>query len=148
MADADQIKKICDIYDWDGKGELDLFFLGDVMYAMGFNITKKICVGLGQTDERDKKFAKFDDVVKLVQEALKTKDNQGTYHDYIELCKLYDKNENGTMMLAELENILSNLADEIPKEDTQALLAELCDKEDEDGFFPYKPFIDRLTGKA
>jgi hypothetical protein len=25
------------------------------------------------------------------------------------LCKLYDKNENGTMMLAELENILSNL---------------------------------------
>jgi Ca2+-binding EF-hand superfamily protein len=27
----------------------------------------------------------------------------------VELCKLYDKNENGTMMLAELENILSNL---------------------------------------
>ena len=26
-----------------------------------------------------------------------------------ELCKLYDKNENGTMMLAELENVLSNL---------------------------------------
>lgn len=148
MADADKIKKICDIYDWDGKGELDLFFLGDIMYAMGFNITKKICVGLGQTDERDKKFAKFDDVVKLVGEALATKDNQGTYHDYIELCKLYDKNENGTMMLAELENVLSNLADEIPKEDTMALLKELADPEDEDGFFPYASFIDRLTGKA
>ena len=103
------IKKICDIYDWDGKGELDMFFLGDVMYAMGYNITKKICVGLGQQEERDKKFAKFDDVVKLVNEALNTKENSGTYHDYIELCKLYDKNENGTMMLAELENILSNL---------------------------------------
>mmetsp|Transcript_12582 Transcript_12582/g.20735 ORF Transcript_12582/g.20735 Transcript_12582/m.20735 type:complete len:149 (-) Transcript_12582:38-484(-) len=147
MADADAVKKICDIYDWDGKGELDLFFLGDVMYALGYNITKKICVGLGQTDERDKKFAKFDDVVKLVNEALGTKDNQGSYHDYIELCKLYDKNENGTMMLAELENILSNLADELPKEDTQALLKELCDAEDEDGFFPYTSFVDRLTGK-
>ena len=86
-----------------------------------------------------------------------------------ELCKLYDKNENGTMMLAELENVLSNLgefknhthkkfwlfsiflftlADEIPKEDTMALLAELCDPEDEDGFFPYTPFVDRLTGKS
>ena len=86
-----------------------MFFLGDVMYAMGYNITKKICVGLGQQEERDKKFAKFDDVVKLVNEALNTKENSGTYHDYIELCKLYDKNENGTMMLAELENILSNL---------------------------------------
>merc|ERR1712083_601131 len=28
MVDADTVKKICDIYDWDGKGELDLFYLG------------------------------------------------------------------------------------------------------------------------
>ena len=40
------------------------------------------------------------------------------------------------------------IADEIPKEDTLALLAELADPEDEDGFFPYTPFIDRLCGKA
>merc|ERR1719500_1249212 len=84
MVDADTVKKICDIYDWDGKGELDLFFLGDIMYAMGYNTTKKVCVGLGQTDE----------------EALKTPDSQGTYADYVELLKLYDKNQNGTMMLA------------------------------------------------
>merc|ERR1712050_116196 len=109
MADADAIKKICDIYDWDGKGELDMFYLGDVVYALGFNITKKICVGLGQTDELNKKFAKYDEIVKLVQEAVKVPEGSGNYHDYIELCKLYDKNENGTMMLAELENVLSNL---------------------------------------
>ena len=40
------------------------------------------------------------------------------------------------------------IADEIPKEDTLALLAELADPEDEDGFFPYTPFLDRLCGKA
>merc|ERR1712224_1019733 len=125
MADADAIKKICDIYDWDGKGELDMFYLGDVVYALGFNITKKICVGLGQTDELNKKFAKYDEIVKLVQEAVKVPEGSGNYHDYIELCKLYDKNE-------------------IRKEDTMALLAELCDPEDEDGFLPYTPFVDRL----
>merc|ERR1719419_1851408 len=43
------------------------------------------------------------------------------------------KNNNGTMMLAELENILANLGDEIPKEDVQKLFAELADPEDEDG---------------
>jgi len=148
MADADAIKKVCDIYDWHGKGQLDLYYLGDIMYALGFNITKKICMTNGQQEEEAKKFASFDEVVKLVGDCLKTPDNHGNYHDYIELCKLYDKNENGTMMLAELENILSNLADEIPKEDTLALLAELADPEDEDGFFPYTPFIDRLCGKA
>ena len=44
-----------------------------------------------------------------MQQAIKEPDNSGNYHDYVELCKLYDKNENGTMMLAELENFLTNL---------------------------------------
>merc|ERR1712098_627647 len=147
MVDADAVKKICDIYDWDGKGELDLFFLGDVMYALGMNTTKKVCVGLGQTDEEGKKFAKFDDIVEKVNAAKNTPDSSGTYHDYVELLELYDKNSNGTMMLAELENILANLGDEIPKEDVQKLFAEIADPEDEDGFFPYMSFVDRLTGK-
>merc|ERR1712179_589710 len=104
-------------------------------------------VSAGKT-KKEKKYASFDDVVKLVGDAKAAPENMGTYHDYIELCELYDKNENGTMMLAELENIISNLADEVPKEDTQALLAELADPEDEDGFFPYTPFLDRLCGKV
>merc|ERR1711992_67504 len=147
MADADAILKICDIYDWDGKGELDLFFLGDVVYACGLNTTKKVCVGLGMTDEEGKKFAKFDEIVKKVQEAKAAPDSSGTYKDYIDLCKLYDKNGNGTMMLAELENILANLGDEIPKDEVLKLFAELADPEDEDGFFPYTPFVDKLIGK-
>jgi len=32
--------------------------------------------------------------------------------------------------------------------DVQKMFAEICDPEDEDGMFPYMPFIDRLTGKA
>merc|ERR1711923_320400 len=135
MVDDAKVKYICDIYDWDGKGEIDLFFLGDMMYALGLNITKKVCVGLGQTDEEGKKFAKYDDVVERVKTAVATPDSQGTYGDYLELLKLYDKNSNGTMMLAELDNI-------------QKLFAELCDPEDEDGLFPYMSFLDRLTGKA
>ena len=148
MVDAEAVIKICDIYDWDGKGELDLFYLGDVMYALGMNTTKKVCVGLGQTDEEGKKFAKFDEIVKKVGEAKNAPNSSGNYHDYVELLRLYDKNSNGTMQLAELENILANLGDEIPKEDVQKLLAELCDPEDEDGMFPYTSFVDRLCGKA
>merc|ERR1712211_119122 len=93
MVDADAVKKICDIYDWDGKGEMDLFFLGDVMYALGMNTTKKVCVGLGMTDEEGKKFAKFDDVVAKVQEAKNTPNSSGNYHDFVELLKLYDKKQ-------------------------------------------------------
>merc|ERR1711953_1344443 len=90
-------------------------------------------------DNTEKKYVKFDEVVKLVQEALKEPDHSGQIKDYVELCKLYDKNDNGTVMLAELENILSNLGDMIPKEDCQKMLEELAPKEDEDGLIPYTP---------
>ena len=86
-----------------------MYYFMDIFYALGLNITKKVCVKFGQMDNYEKKYAKFDEVVKLVQEAVKEPENSGNYHDYIELCKLYDKNENGTMMLAELENFLTNL---------------------------------------
>ena len=148
MVDAEKVKYICDIYDWDGKGEIDLFFLGDVIYALGLNTTKKVCVSLGQTDEEGKKFAKFDEVVEKVTTAVNTPDSSGGYDHYLQLMKLYDKNENGTMLLAELENILMNLGDEIPKDDVKKLLEEMADPEDEDGFFPYMSFLDRLVGKA
>jgi len=146
--DAESIKKICAIYDWDGKGELDMFYFGDIFYALGMNIIKKVCVKFGQTDDTGKKSCKFDEVVKLVQEAVKEPEHTGNYHDYIELCKLYDKNENGTMMLAELENLLVMYGDEIPKEDCQKMLEELAPKEDEEGFIPYVAFLDKLCGKA
>jgi myosin light chain 6 len=147
-ASADDIRKICEIYDWDMKGELDMYYFMDIFYALGINIVKKVCIKYGQTDDTGKKFCKFDEVIGLVQKALKEPEIVGNYHDFVELCKLYDKNENGTMMLAELENILSNMGDLIPKEDTTKMLDELAGKEDEDGFFPYTPFLDKLCGKA
>ena len=125
-----------------------MYYFGDIMYALGMNLMKKICVKYGQQDDYGKKFCSYDEVIKLINEATKDPAHTGNYHDYVELCKLYDKNENGTIMIAELENFLSVLGDEIPKEDVQALLRELAPKEDDDGFIPYAPFLDKLCGKA
>jgi len=146
--DADAIKKICAIYDWDGKGELDMYYFMDIFYALGMNLTKKVTVKYGQTDDFGKKFCKYDEIVSLVEQAVKEPEHTGNYHDFVELCRLYDKNENGTMMLAELDTFLNLLGDEIPKDDVAKLLDELCDKEDDEGFIPYVPFIERLCGKV
>jgi myosin light chain 6 len=148
MVDAAAATKVCEIYDWDGKGVLDMYYFMDVFYALGMNISKKVTVKFGQTDDVNKKFCKFDEVISLMNQAVKEPEHSGNYHDYMELCKLYDKNDNGTMMMAELENILCNLADEIPKEDCLKMFDELAPKEDEDGFIPYKDFLDKLCGKA
>ena len=93
-----------------------MYYFGDVMYAMGMNIMKSVCVKHGQTNDTGKKFVKFDEVVKLVGEATKEPNHSGDYKDYIELMKLYDKNENGTIMIAELETMLSLLGNSCNKE--------------------------------
>ena len=79
MDDADAIIKVCDIYDRDIIGELDLLFLGDVMYALGMNTTKKMCNSLVQTDEEEKNIAKFDGIVEKVN-ADKTFHNATIFH--------------------------------------------------------------------
>merc|ERR1712079_788772 len=145
--DVEEVKRICDIYDWHGKGVLDMYYFMDIFYAMGMNLTKKVCVKYGQTDDVEKKFCKFDEVVELAKKVVAEPEHTGNYHDFVELCKLCDKNENGTMMLAELETFLSLMGDEIPKEDCAKLSESLADPEDEDGFFPYTPFLDKLCGK-
>merc|ERR1711971_411280 len=146
--DADEIRRICDVYDWHGKGELDMYYFMDIFYALGMNLTKKPTVKYGQTDDIEKKYCKFDEVVTLVQQAVKEPDHTGNYHDYVELCKLYDKNENGTMMLAELETFLSLMGDEIPKDDCAKLLDELADPEDEDGYFPLRTLLGQIVRKG
>ena len=88
---------------------LDMFYFMDIFYALGMNLTKKTTVKYGQTDDVEKKFMKFDDVIALMQQAVKEPEHTGNYHDYVELCRLYDKNENGTMMLAELDTFLNLL---------------------------------------
>ena len=63
---------------------------------------------------------------------------QGSYEDFVECLKLYDKQENGTMMLQELEHILLNLGEKLEREDVDTLIKECCDAEDDDGFIPYE----------
>ena len=86
-----------------------MYYFMDIFYALGFNLTKKVTVKYGQTDDTGKKFAKYDEIVSLVEQAVKEPEHTGNYHDFVELCRLYDKNENGTMMLAELDTFLNLL---------------------------------------
>ena len=96
------------------------------MYDLGINTTVKECVGLGQTDEEGKKFAKFHEIVEKVNVARTNLTSQCEYPDYVQLLKVYDKHSKGTMMLAELDNILSDIGDEVPKEHIKDQILKIC----------------------
>ena len=126
-----------DIYDFEGKARIDLFYLGDVLRGLNLSPTLKVLEGLGMPKKKGEKFIKLDEFYPIYAEVKKSKD-MGSYEDFVECLKLYDKQENGTMMLGELEHILLNLGEKLEREDVDTLIKECCDPEDDDGFIPYE----------
>merc|ERR1739848_514973 len=102
--DIERAKFAFDIYDFEGKGRIDLFYLGDCLRGLNLNPTLKMISELGGTTKKGDKFIKLEEFFPIYSTVKKSKDT-GSFEDFIECLKLYDKMENGTMMLGELEHI-------------------------------------------
>merc|ERR1711955_67567 len=76
--------------------------------------------------------------------ACKDSKDQGGFHDFVEILKLYDKNNDNTMIGNELFRLLTNLGEKLTKEEAKGLMKELCEPEDEDGFMPFIPFLEKM----
>ena len=63
---------------------------------------------MGLNVRRNTKKIKMDDFLPTFATIKKDKD-AGSFEDFVEILKLYDKAENGTIMYAELEHILCSL---------------------------------------
>lgn len=84
----------------------------------------------------DEKKMKVEEFLPIFSQVKKDKD-QGTYEDFLECLKLYDKEENGKMMGAELSHTLLSLGERLEDNEVEECLKDCMDAEDEDGFIPY-----------
>ena len=48
------------------------------------------------------------------------------------------------MMIAELNHVLQSLGERLEKDEAEQILKDCADPEDDEGFFPYAPFLKRL----
>ena len=79
---------------------------------------------------------KKSDVFVMFKSCKDSKD-QGGFHDFVEILKLYDKNDDNSMQGNELFKLLTNLGEKLTKEEAKGLMKELCEPEDNDGFMPF-----------
>lgn len=98
------------IYDADGSKKIDAHDLGDVLRALNCNPTLTLIEKMGGTKKRGEKLLSLEEFLPIYSQVRKEKD-QGCFEDFIECLKLYDKNENGTMLLAELSHALLALGE-------------------------------------
>merc|ERR1712030_225638 len=141
MAELGLKKKDVDVFK--GDGSVDAFDAGDLIRACNLNPTLKTIAEVGGQTEKGKKILTKADVFPMYKACKDSKD-QGGFHDFVEILKLYDKNNDNTMIGNELFRLLTNLGEKLTKEEAKSLMKELCEPEDEDGFMEFKPFLERM----
>ncbi|KAK2703252.1 myosin light chain 1-like isoform X1 [Artemia franciscana] len=141
--DVERAKFAFSIYDFDGNETVDAFYLGDCLRALNLNPTLAQIEKLGGTKKKNEKKLKVEEFLPIFSQVKKEKDH-GTLEDFIECMKLYDKSENGTMMLAELNHILLALGEKLEDSQVDSIFKECMDPEDDEGNIPYTPFLQKL----
>ena len=125
-----------DVYDFKGNGSIDAFYVGDVLRACNLNPTLA-CIGeIGGKEEEGKATISLEAFWPKFKQA--KEEPKGGFHDYVEILKLYDKNNDDTMQGNDLMKLLCNLGEKLTKEEAKTLMNELCEPEDEDGFMQFK----------
>jgi Ca2+-binding EF-hand superfamily protein len=131
------------IYDCDGSGKIDAYDIPDVLRALNTNPTLELCEKMGATKKRGEKKLTVEEFLPIFGQ-VKVQKDVGSYEDFMECLKLYDKEENGTMIGAELEHTLKALGEKLSDDEVAELFADCMDPEDEDGNIFYAPFLKKL----
>merc|ERR1711872_311970 len=95
--DVERAKFAFDIYDFEGKSRMDMFYLGDCLRGLNLNPTLKMIDKLGVPRRRARSSLSWKSSTRST--ATSRSRRRPNFEDFVECLKLYDKMENGTMML-------------------------------------------------
>jgi Ca2+-binding EF-hand superfamily protein len=107
----------------------------------------KLCAKIGRKNRHHGVSSKnviFEDDFFPMYKGCKDSKDQGGFHDFVEILKLYDKNGDDTIIGNQLFRLLTTLGEKLTKEEAKSLMKELCEPEDDDGFMAFKPFLERM----
>jgi myosin light chain 6 len=141
-ANATDAKESFGLYDDVGDSKIDCLQIGDVCRALGLKPTQaQVHKAAGQEYKREgEKRLTFEEFFPIYEQLAKEKEI-GTQADFIEGLKVFDKEENGKVMGAELRHVLQALGERLKADEVEEIMLGV---EDADGNINYKTFIDKV----
>ncbi|CAD5217545.1 unnamed protein product [Bursaphelenchus okinawaensis] len=137
-----ELKEIFNLYDEELDGKIDGTQIGDVVRAAGLKPTNAaVWKAAGQEYKRKgEKRITFEEWLPIYQQ-LQGEKSAGSFADFMEGLKVFDKEECGKILAAELRHILLALGERLSTEEADELLKGA---EDSEGLVNYEAFIKKV----
>merc|ERR1712142_752608 len=124
--------------------DVDAFYLGDILRALGCNVTNAAVAAHGGTEALGVKRIAFADFGAILTAVKADTSSTGVKEDYIEGLKVFDKDGTGKVPLPEVKNVLVSLGEKLENHEAAKLCELLGIVADEEDMIPYMEFIDKL----
>jgi len=150
MADlsASEIEDVRDVFDlfdfWDGRdGLVDGTKIGDVMRCIGLNPTNRLILEHGGTKKLGEKQYKFEEILPIYK-AVSGETDTGTFADFMECFKTFDREGQCYINSAELRHVLTMLGERLTDTEVNNVFKYTGTEEDLDGNIKYEEFIKKV----
>jgi len=142
---VEEAKQVFDVFDKKYEGKVDVHFIGDMLRSLNLAPTQADCEKRGQTVKTGVKTLSVEEFLAIYAEFFKMPEKHfGTYEDFMEGLKLYDKESNGLLSLAELSTVLVALAEILNTDQLEEIMSSTGTKEDADGMINYDAWIKKV----
>jgi len=117
--------------------------VGDFLRCCGLNPTQAMVMNNGGTKKLGEKQYKFEEILPIYKTASAETD-VGTFADFMEAFKTFDREGQGYISGAELRHVLTMLGERLTDQDVDNIFKYTQTEEDLDGNIKYEEFIKRV----